>query len=569
MRRVLCLHMPYLPTDRVRRQWPPDPPAEPLASPPAERQSHPAPPPIVLTRQVGASQIIERCCPRGAALGLRPGMTLGQAQALAPHLQAQPAQPLRDHALLDAIATWALRFTPAVQVVMPDTLLLDITGCQQLFGGEFNLAAAAQAELMRRGIHTRAAIADTVGAAYALAWAAREPLTLAPPGHAAAALAPLPPAALRIEPAVADQLAELGVRTIGDLLTLPRASLPTRFGHTLVQRLQQALGQSPEPLTPHQSDTTPLACCTFDSPIHQADTVRAAADALLRELLDDVARSGRALRRIDCLLYYAHRPATRFSIGLSRGSRSFRHVAELLSRRLENVDLGPGVAALTLAARETSPWRPPQAELFDNGTPPQNEALAILLDRLASRLGHAAILQALRVDDHQPEMAVAYLDGGIGELRLGTGEQGSGSGERGGASIGERGSRRSVPCSLFPDPRSPIPDPRSPFPHPSLRPLRLLQRPAPIRAVAIVPHGPPVWMYYAGREHRLLHATGPERIETAWWRGPDVRRDYYRVTSETGEQFWVFRDQGTGNGDQGTGSSEKQENSWRLHGVFV
>jgi len=87
------------------------------------------------------------------------------------------------------------------------------------------------------------------------------------------------------------------------------------------------------------------------------------------------------------------------------------------------------------------------------------------------------------------------------------------------------------------------------------RPLRLLPQPVPIRVIALVPDGPPTWLAYGHREHLVAHASGPERLETAWWRGPDIRRDYFRVIVESGAQFWVFR--------------SNAERQWYLHGVFA
>jgi protein ImuB len=83
----------------------------------------------------------------------------------------------------------------------------------------------------------------------------------------------------------------------------------------------------------------------------------------------------------------------------------------------------------------------------------------------------------------------------------------------------------------------------------------VLRRPLPIRVIALVPDGPPTWFALPGREHVVARAWGPERIETAWWRGPDVRRDYFRVSSETGEQFWIYR--------------SAKDGRWFLHGVFA
>ena len=97
------------------------------------------------------------------------------------------------------------------------------------------------------------------------------------------------------------------------------------------------------------------------------------------------------------------------------------------------------------------------------------------------------------------------------------------------------------------------------LPHPErsvrVRPVRLLPRPVPLRVLALVPDGPPTWLALAGREYVVAHAEGPERIETAWWRGPDVRRDYFRVTTTDGRRLWVFR--------------ARTDGRWYLHGVFA
>ncbi len=201
---------------------------------------------------MGAALVVAEVCPQARAAGLRAGLTLGQAQAIVPELVAREHEPARDRAALVRLADWAVRFSPIVEPVEPDALLVDITGCELLFGGEERLARQVVAGLARRGFTARVAVADTVGAAQALACSEREELCLVPAGQGSAYLAPLPPETLRIEAAVAERLAALGVRTIGDLLTLPRATLPARFGAGLVQRLRQALGEVVEGVHPLQ-----------------------------------------------------------------------------------------------------------------------------------------------------------------------------------------------------------------------------------------------------------------------------------------------------------------------------
>jgi protein ImuB len=499
MRRMLCLHMPYLPTERARRD------AEPAVE--DER-------PLVLTRPVGSSLVVEQVCSRGRQLGLRPGLSLGQAQALAPELATLAYEPQRDRAALERLARWAARFSPLVEPVAPDTLLIDITGCAQLFGGESNIARQAVAGLAQQGFRSRAAIADTIGAAHALASAAAEVFSLAPAGQASAHLAPLPPAALRIEPQVAARLEALGLRSIGDVLMLPRATLPARFGAQLVLRLQQALGEIVECVTPYRPAEFPQARWPFENPVADFQTIAAVAEQLWADLFKQLQQRQAAVRRLECILYYERVPPRVLAIGLARASREQRHVATLLRQRLEPVDLTAGVTGLVLVARETACWHDVQGELFEPHAPGDDEALGCLIDRLAERLGSAAVLRPCLLDDHQPEMAFRYVGWALPTT--------------GGESVGGA--------------------------HPT-RPVRLLVRPALIRVIALVPDGPPTWFGYRGREYVVVWAAGPERLETAWWRGPDIRRDYFRVTTETGEQFWIFH--------------ATNQREWYLHGIFA
>jgi protein ImuB len=501
MRRILCLHLPYLSTQRARHA--------------AAQAVEPACP-LVLTRPVGSSLVVEQVCPRARRLGLRPGLSLAQAQALAPQLSVLPYDPQRDQAALERLARWALRFSPLVEPVTPDALLVDITGCQRLFGSEENIARQAVSGLAQQGFGARAAIADTIGAAYALAVAGDKPLSVAPVRQTCAYLAPLPPEALRIDPRVSEQLDALGVRSVGDLLMLPRASLPARFGAPLVRRLQQALGEVFEGVTPYPPADVPRAYQPWKEPVSDFQAISQTAGQLLAGVLAQLRQRATAVRRLECILYYECAAPLVISIGLARASRELAHIQELLAQRLERVDLTPGVMGLLLLARETARWPGGQGDLFESRTPGDDEALGSLVDRLAGRLGHEAIVRPRLVDDYQPEKAFRY-------------EPVAEAGCESEAVVGQ------TECDL--------------------RPLRLMARPVPIRVTAVVPDGPPAWLWYNGRQYVVVQAAGPERLETAWWRGPDVRRDYFRTTASSGEQFWIFH--------------AVTERRWYLHGVFA
>ena len=427
---------------------------------------------------------------------------------------SRPHEPGRDRAALGRLAGWAVRFSPLVEPLEPDALLLDITGCERLFGGEANIARRACEGLARQGFHVRTGIADTVGAAYALASAGEKAVAIVPPGQASAYLAPLPPAALRIDADVAARLAAVGVRTIGDLCMLPRASLPARFGAELVQRLQAALGEVFEGVATHQPDEIVHARLDFEGVVREQPAIQAAVDRLLGDVFGQLRWRGRGLRRLDCVLYGEGVRPMVVSLALTRASCSQAHTARLLEERFERVDVSAGVCGLMLVARETSRWRVAQNDLFEAREPGEEEELGCLIDRLANRLGYPAVLQAQLMDDHQPEFAFRYFSVGA--------------------------SRGTMAAAAVPG---------------VARPVLLYPRPIPIRVIAQVPDGPPTWMIWSGREYVLGLAEGPERLETAWWRGPDVRRDYFRVTAETGERFWVFH--------------AFEDCRWYLHGVFA
>jgi protein ImuB len=367
----------------------------------------------------------------------------------------------------------------------------------------------------QEGFRVHAAIADTLGAAHALAVAGGESLVVAPAHQVSAYLAPLPPVALRLEPPVCQRLEALGLRTVGDLLMLPRASLPARFGPQLMLRLQQALGEVFEGVTPYQPAEVPRVYRPFETPVVDGQAVSMVAGQLLTRLLVQLRWRAAALRQLEGILYYEQAGPRVISIGLARASRAHRHVLELLTQRLEQADLTPGVIGLMLVARDTSRWPGGQGALFESREPGDDEALGCLVDRLAGRLGHAAVMRPRLVDDYQPEMAFRYVSI-IRDSHLFSD-----------AEIGD--------C-------------------PYLRPVRLLGRPVPIRVMALVPDGPPTWFWYHGREYVVAHADGPERLETAWWRGPDIRRDYFRVTAESGERFWIFH--------------APAEHRWYMHGMF-
>jgi protein ImuB len=530
----MCLYLPFLSTDHVRRIRAAGAPVGP----------------IILTQSSGLAHQVARVDAPGQQAGLRPGMSLAQARALVPGLTALAYDPQRDRIILQKLADWAVRFSPLVETCTPDTLLIDITGCEQLFGGQERIAALALAGLADAGFFARAAIADTVGGAFALATTASQPVSIAPPGQTAAHLAPLPPVALRLQPQTLARLEALGILTIGDLLKLPRATLPARFGAELNLRLQQALGEVFEGVAVRLPRTAPYARMEFEQPIRDLITIQTAAADLLKNVFTQLEQRDQALRRLDILLLFEKRPL-RFAIGLARPSRRRQHVRQLLEQGLEKYDFANGLTGLLLIAGDTSRSPILQGELFQpDQQPQQDEQLGLLLDRLANRLGRQSVLRADLVDDYQPEMAVGYSSAASppepphSKPEATPATPAGNSSAPGAKQPANRANRRKARHE--PKPVSRVTP---------LRPTQLLPRPLPIRVISKAPDGPPTWFSCRGREYTVSAAWGPERIETAWWRGPDIRRDYFRLETETGEQFWVYHN--------------FDDQRWYLHGVFA
>jgi protein ImuB len=244
-------------------------------------------------------------------------------------------------------------------------------------------------------------------------------------------------------------------------------------------------------------------------------------------------------------VYCEHVPPQVLAVRLSRPSRAWEHVAALLRARLETVDLGPGVCGLRLMASLTTRWQPAQQELFEWRDPDGDAAVGVLLDQCIARLGEAAVVRPRLVDDHQPELAFRYEPVTSTPLGAGRGPPAAARSASTARSPRVKSAGRIAPEALPAESGRPT----------EPRPTRLLARPVLVRAMALVPDGPPTWFALAGREHVIVQAWGPERVETGWWRGPDVRRDYFRVATENGEQYWLFR------ALDGSG--------WFLHGIFA
>ena len=347
-------------------------------------------------------------------LGLRTNMPLADARAMHPGLAVAPADEAADRQTLESIADWCDRYTPLVGLDLPDGLMLDITGCAHLFGGEAALGRDLLARLAAQGFHARAAVADTAGCAWAVAHYGETGLV--PPQRMRAVLTPLPTAALRLAPERVAALAEVGLKTVGDLLDLPRAPLAARFGEILVRRIDQALGREDEPITPRLPLPSYVAEQRFADPIGLERDVLGTIARLATQLGAAMERREEGARLLQAVLFRTDNKVYRIEVGTGAPLREASRIVRLFADRLAAIgdacDPGFGYDMVRLAALVTERSAPTQAALAaGSGFLADDAELWHLIDRLGARFGPRRVTRLVPQDTHIPEFAVAAVAG--------------------------------------------------------------------------------------------------------------------------------------------------------------
>lgn len=482
---------------------------------------------MLLVESAKGDDVVACACSRAEQAGVLAGMTLAHARSLVHgcvvHIESYNHED--DVRQLHRMAQWALRFSPITAPDEPLGLLLDIAGCEHLYGGALKLAQRVSESLTRLGFHARLAVAPTFACAQAIAACANKVITLIDVDGMRDALAPLPIAALRVEPAVCASLLEIGVEWIGQLLALERKELSARFGGTLMRRLDQALGRGvPEVIEPIRKPEQLEASRIFDGPVTCLEAILTTCHDLLAELVQRLARDESGACGLSFLFRRVGAAPAEVSLRLARASRDPNHLWSLLRPQLERVELGYGVEEIQLRAEQTEPIEHGQAGLWPDAglaSPSAHESdWAQLLDHLIERLGLANVMVAYVEESYVPEQAYPLQSW------------------RDENCANKNGSRRNAESRT----------------HSAARPSRLFAQPEPARVLTVTPDGPLVWLNWRGRERRVYRCIGPERIALSGWEIPApsasstaLSRDYYMIVDMDGDWLWVFRDGQTSN----------------------
>ncbi len=493
------------------------------------------------------------------AHGLEAGLRFADAKARLPALTYEEMDPLADAAALEGLAGWMIRFSPLVALDGADGLMLEVTGCAHLYGGEAEMLTHISERLARHHIRAQLGLAGTQGAAWAIA-RHRAGVCLAS-DETRIGLAALPVAGLRLTGEALVLLRRFGLVQIGQLYGIDRKALARRFrsaeaAGAVLLRLDQALGQRAEPLdplTPLPARTARLNC---PEPIGSTQAVELGLERLAVMLCDELAKSGQGARGFALHAFRVDGAVSSIATTTAQAIRTPEHIIRLLSEKLDEIDPGFGIDVLLLEARRTGAMdisaQALSGDLAANAT--DIAAVSALVDRIRAKLGEDRVRLPVAINSHIPERAEA---------------------------------RPRFEAGAFGAEAATVPMPVGP------RPIRLFDPPERVEVLASVPDGPPVRFVWRRLTRRIVRADGPERIAPEWWRHqpaapapvPDeaeakwltpkldpradaeliakararlqappeaeasqpVRalpraRDYYRIEDETGHRYWVFRD---------------------------
>lgn len=470
--------------------------------------------PFVLRNAVHGRMIISATNTQAERRGIQEGLVLADARALVPGLEARDDVPELAERILSELASWCIRFTPTVAVDLPHGLLMEVTGCPHLWGGEVMYMQAIQSRLNARGYDVGIGMADTPGVAWAMARFGTGTLRVES-GQQQTALTALPPEALRIEQETVQRLHKLGLHKIGQFINMSRQVLRRRFGQSMLDQLDKALGWQLDELVPVVPPSVYQERLPCMEPIVTREGIDIALERLLVALCGRLQKEQKGLRRALLKGYRIDGRIVEGKVGTHRPTHHVSHLMRLFENKVALLDPGPGIELFILEATEVEENPCGQERIWQQVGGLGDERLSELIDRLVDR-GGIEVSRYLPAEHYWPEWSF-----------------------RKATSIEESST--------------------SPWKTDCPRPTYLFSSPEAIEVTAPIPDYPPMLFIYGGKIHRIVRADGPERIEQEWWLQQGQHRDYYQVEDEEGQRYWIFR----------LGHYHDKNYQWFIHGLFA
>lgn len=478
MRRVLSIWLPQLPLDlRVRK-------GDPRISAP-----------FAIISDIKNTWRLTHLSRSAQNMGLSAGLSLPDARAICPELLTESSDEVQEAALLRALWRWADRLSPWVALDPPDGLFLDITGCAHLFGGEAEMAAHARQRLTDMNVTSKLGVADTKGAAWALARFGHQPIEMALTGQTNEALIFIPLEGLRLSKKINTNLYRTGLKTIGQLSEIKSAELARRFGLDLTKALSNALGHTPDPVSPKAADPIYAARMTLPDPIGLKDDLLGVLDRLTVSVCKRLEKDAKGARRYYLTVRCVDTGDHVLQIGFARPTHEQRAVIQQFTKPLDELKIEFGADWFRLEAAHIEPIQPFQISLDSHNQVERDTSK--IISTLGNRLGYDRVRQFMPLQSHLPErefISVEAMD-------------------------------RREPVSWTITPRK--------------RPVRLFKRPE--RLLTLESGRPPKRFQWRKSIYSIFEAKGPERLASEWWQDDrGLVRDYWQVQTDDGPRLWLM-----------------------------
>ncbi|MEP2103925.1 MAG: DNA polymerase Y family protein [Parasphingorhabdus sp.] len=509
-RRILALFLPFLSSERIIRNS-------------AGALDTASGRPFALVEKRRGALVLAALDRQAQEQGLHIAMPLADARARVPELLIFDHDGDADTHLLARLAEACERYTPMVAVHLPQSLVLDISGCAHLFGDEQILVRDVEDRFDGARLSLQWALAGTVDAALALARF----------GLKEGAEAQLPVAALDMNDRTHRSLERAGLYHIGDLTDRPRAPLAARFGSELVLKLERLLGQEDRPVNPKRKTSAIITERRFAEPMGHIDSALLCLHELFIEAAQLLEERKQGARNIRMQLFRCDGHVANLAIETGAPTRDDKLFRRLLNERIDKLndplDPGFGYDLVRLSIARAESLNAVQTDIHGARDAASDEAA--LLSQLSIRLG--------RQDVQRFEPANSYIP------------------EHG---LRARAALDYTQSFIWDQPE---------LAAPPTRPLFLFDPPQHIKVMAEVPDGPPRRFIWKRITHDVTRAEGPERIASTWWRKRQghlpgkagLTRDYYRVEDSEGRRYWLFR--------YGLYGTEKAQPDWYIHGSFA
>ena len=479
--------------------------------------------PVFIVETINQRQFIHSACRSAHEQGVSNGMPLNAAYTLCHQPQVGLRDEKKERKWLERTARYLYRFTPKVSLAAPDALLLEISGSGRLFGNIKELYRS-----IRDIFRDRALVC--------LSPAPTASLLLTRTGHTGViasqdslhrALSPIHIQHLGLGEKRSHKIQRCGIHQLGDLWRLPRADLARRFGKDITQTLNELTGDMPSPRTFYQPLRSFSKTVTFPDEHNDRPTLVIAAQSLIHDAESCLQQHASVTETMRFSLHHAAKygeptvPPTLITIRVQTPSRQCAHFLPQFETRLEHLQLGYQVTAISLNIDQFIENSQPSADLFEQKSHLQE--WAHLLDLIRARIGDKNVYGIQSNPDHRPEYAWSRRDAGT-----------------------QNKVQAQTRAQFKDQAKNPIPEP---FLLPRHRPLWICRQPKTI---------PPP------RSNPCVHQT--ERIEGGWWDGDDIRRDYQIDTQASGVKAWIYRD--LSDNDPSPPHPAPKQSNWYLHGLF-